>query len=221
MCDIEGGEWDAIAGMDDKELNKIDQMSIEAHTPILTRPGNSLKMFEERAELIRKVKRHFVLYHTHINNGGGMRTVSNTAGDGINVPQLFQLSFVNKIKLKELGLEQEMGLHTKVEPSSEFPTISRPTLSLPPKQSRVDACLSVQPMAPAQVNKQSGGPIDFTSIEDDPRKLDIQCECPTSADKDCYCRFKGNQRPRPEKGEDHATMDAQVPIPDTMPQSWP
>jgi hypothetical protein len=80
--DIEGAEWESLAGTPDSILQRIDQLTIEFHHPFeaplsgvmrrlrLDRPLTPrLWIVDDRAlSVIRRLKRYFHIAHVHFNN---------------------------------------------------------------------------------------------------------------------------------------------------------
>lgn len=82
--DIEGGEYNWILGLDDKQLDNFKQIVIEFHGL----GDNSYNCsFEKKIECLEKLSRVFYLIHAHANN---YDRIFN------NLPRVLELTYINK-----------------------------------------------------------------------------------------------------------------------------
>jgi hypothetical protein len=86
--DIEGAEHEALLQMSDAELDSVGHLILEVHLGPADRSETSLSRKLAAAE---RVAKHFALYHSHINNIGGMGKV----GD-VPLPLAWELSYISK-----------------------------------------------------------------------------------------------------------------------------
>lgn len=89
--DIEGAEIDWLKCLTDDHLNKFDQIVMEFHNPFTEKDNQAL----------RRINKNHALIHFHGNNACGIRDV-----DGINIPNVFEctyihLKFINKLELNK------------------------------------------------------------------------------------------------------------------------
>ena len=87
--DVEGAEFDAIGLASDETLSRFEQVVVEVHH--LAHLGND--SFRSHAtRMLRKLNRHFTLFHVHANNcdgSDGLHIVS-----GLPVSNLLELSYI-------------------------------------------------------------------------------------------------------------------------------
>jgi len=79
--DIEGGEVEWIKSLNNKQLNKFNQVVIEFHFPF---SDKEIKMFE-------KINGNHYLVHFHGNNAGGVINYK-----GIIIPNVFECTYLHK-----------------------------------------------------------------------------------------------------------------------------
>lgn len=96
--DIEGGEIPWIESLTYEHLNKFVQIVMEFHFPFSEREN---KIFE-------KLNQTHLLVHFHANNYVGLQNI-----DGINIPQVFECTYVNKKYL----INDNYQLNTDLIPS--------------------------------------------------------------------------------------------------------
>jgi hypothetical protein len=94
--DVEGSEWDALAGRSYEFFENIDQLAIEIH---FTHTGRGSKYLLplymiRRYFLLLKLKENFVVYNIHANNTGGVTSFKNFV-----IPHCIELSMLNKKSL--------------------------------------------------------------------------------------------------------------------------
>ena len=89
--DIEGGEWDWLESLEQEELNRVTQMTIEIHFFFELR-GNDLNTeFRKRLKIIEKLNEYFYLMHVHGNNHSNVFSF-----DGQQYPSVIECTYVNK-----------------------------------------------------------------------------------------------------------------------------
>lgn len=79
--DIEGGEVPWIKSLDDKMLNKFDQIVIEFHNPF----------YAKEIEMFNKINKNHYLIHFHANNCCGVRKHQNVV-----IPNIFECTYLHK-----------------------------------------------------------------------------------------------------------------------------
>lgn len=90
--DVEESEWEAFNSVPESFLDTVDQLILEFHTTVSKSPQEVASTFASRVDVVEKLKRHFYLFHTHLNNYGGAASVP---GVGL-VPKAVELSFMRK-----------------------------------------------------------------------------------------------------------------------------
>lgn len=103
--DIEGAEYPWFKSLDDKKLEKIEQMVVELHPP------------HDFEQLERLAKTHW-LVHVHANNYAGMYHLA----PDIAVPYVFECTFIRKKDGEKLELNTEPFPTTYDRPN----TLDRP-----------------------------------------------------------------------------------------------
>mmetsp|Transcript_51775 Transcript_51775/g.160394 ORF Transcript_51775/g.160394 Transcript_51775/m.160394 type:complete len:324 (+) Transcript_51775:91-1062(+) len=69
--DVEGAEWPALSAASDSLLKEIDHLIVEFHI----RPEDVFSAdMPDKISLLRRLKRHFYVYHIHFNNCGNWQT---------------------------------------------------------------------------------------------------------------------------------------------------
>ena len=90
--DIEGGEWDWLECLEQNELNRITQMTIELHFFFnLKKKTNHNEEFAERFKIIEKLNEQFFLMHVHGNNNSNLFKYG-----GEVYPSVIECTYVNK-----------------------------------------------------------------------------------------------------------------------------
>ncbi len=89
--DVEGAEWEALDACPDETLARFEQIVIEVHALNAMADPVFRAQF---TEVMRKLNRHFILFHVHANNCDGQNGLSIVAG--MPVSALLELSYVRR-----------------------------------------------------------------------------------------------------------------------------
>jgi len=90
--DVEESEWESLSSLPESTFDSFDQLIMEAHLDHIKSPQEVASSFASRVGLLQTLKKHFYLYHTHLNNWSGKVDVP---GVGV-VPRAAELSFIRK-----------------------------------------------------------------------------------------------------------------------------
>ena len=110
--DIEWNEWEVFEKMDDDTLSSFDQILCEFHltpvsykdnhTPYFTEYHESVYnkinkiLYDRYAKILTRIQNFYYIYHVHANN-----SLPAINFNGESVPQLLEVSMVNKKHVKE------------------------------------------------------------------------------------------------------------------------
>ena len=97
--DIEGGEYPWLLSLTDNKLDKFKQIAIEFHE-INGRYYNSCSFYDKVKCLEKLNKTHYIM-HAHGNNNSGIQN---------GVPDVIELTYVNKKCIKNFPSKNEMPL---------------------------------------------------------------------------------------------------------------
>ena len=87
--DVEGAEFDAIGLASDATLSRFEQIVIEVH--LLAHLGNDA-FRQHVTRMLRRLNRHFTLFHVHANNCDGPDALHIVSG--VPVSNLLELSYI-------------------------------------------------------------------------------------------------------------------------------
>lgn len=93
QMDIEGGEYEAIYAISEKNLKRFKILIIEFHNLFLT---NNQIFNKFLSSCLNKIKKNFEVFFIHPNNNSG---VSNF--DGLIFPNILEVTFLNKENIKK------------------------------------------------------------------------------------------------------------------------
>lgn len=89
--DVEGYEYDYFTNIDETKFDLVCGLMLEVHW---LNDSNNRKRF---VEIMNVIDRHFVLNHIHGNVWGGVWEY-----DGVEIPNVLEMSFVNRRHIKEI-----------------------------------------------------------------------------------------------------------------------
>jgi hypothetical protein len=88
--DIEGGEYDLFESLSPDDINQFKQIVVEFHFPWKE---------ENKINILKKLSITHTILHAHGNNCCG-----TTQYDGVTVPAIFELTYINNSLLKDVPL---------------------------------------------------------------------------------------------------------------------
>ena len=137
--DVEGAEWDAFEAMSDADLSTVDHLVVEFHLSGFGDASDfeggaapSHTTLQRYATVLRRLRKHFDLFYSHINNTGKSRRV----GSNTLLPTVFECSFVGKRALARAAAAAPT-VHTMAMPSvvrtNADPRLDRTTWAVVPE----------------------------------------------------------------------------------------
>lgn len=96
-CDIEGGEWDILADIDDYTFAQFSQIGLEFHW--LLKQCSTERSLKRMDNALKAINETHVPFHIHGNNWAGYFMV-----EGVKVPDVLEVSYVRR-DLVELDME--------------------------------------------------------------------------------------------------------------------
>ena len=87
--DVEGAEFESLGLCPDETLSRFEQIVLEVHSLVLL---NDRDFRETCVAMLRKLNRHFTLFHVHANNCDGPDGIRIVAG--FPVSNLLELSYI-------------------------------------------------------------------------------------------------------------------------------
>lgn len=87
--DVEGAEFDSLGLCPDETLSRFEQIVLEVHSLVLL---NDREFRDRCVAMLRRINRHFTLFHVHANNCDGPDGIRIVAG--FPVSNLLELSYI-------------------------------------------------------------------------------------------------------------------------------
>ena len=138
--DIEGSEFNWLDSMSEVELDNFSQISLEVHWPFDIYRMNMLKKLNNTHYIVhihgnnycdRDIPQHLPSGRTY----DGTVTINNSNLEQIKLPEVFEVTYVNKKLFASLSVEMK---------EIQFPTI----LDYPNNPNARDICFSIPIMSP-------------------------------------------------------------------------
>lgn len=112
QMDIEGYEYEILSNIKEKNLKQFDHLIVEFHDFFQIKKGIfNRKLFK----IINKVNKYFTLVHIHPNNCCGVFEINS-----INIPNVFEVTFVNNSLLKYKKIENLNLPHPEDSPNLAY-----------------------------------------------------------------------------------------------------